>query len=83
MWTEYAKDPRMRANMGIRRRLAPLLENDTNQLELFTALLLFLPSVMDPVYGHQVVNRAVGRRALPTGRRGAVLPEPGRLRLRH
>ena len=43
MWSEYAKDPRMRANIGIRRRLAPLLENDRNQIELFTAL-LFSPA---------------------------------------
>src|SRR6185369_5943943 len=43
MYAEYAKDPRMKANIGIRRRLAPLLENDRNQLELFTALLLSLP----------------------------------------
>src|SRR5690606_32902190 len=43
MYAEYAKDPRMRANVGIRRRLAPLLENDTNQIKLFTALLLSLP----------------------------------------
>ena len=43
MYTEYAKDPRMKANIGIRRRLAPLLDNDRNQLELFTALLLSLP----------------------------------------
>ena len=28
MWAEYAKDPRMKANIGIRRRLAPLLDND-------------------------------------------------------
>ena len=28
MWDEYAKDPRMKANIGIRRRLAPLLDND-------------------------------------------------------
>lgn len=40
MYAEYAKDPRMRANIGIRRRLAPLLDNDRNQIELFTALLL-------------------------------------------
>ena len=40
MWAEYAKDPRMKANIGIRRRLATLLENDTNQQELFTAMLL-------------------------------------------
>jgi maltose alpha-D-glucosyltransferase/alpha-amylase len=43
MYTEYAKDPRMKANIGIRRRLSPLLDNDRNQLELFTALLLSLP----------------------------------------
>ncbi len=43
MWDEYAKDPRMKANIGIRRRLAPLLDNDINQMELFTALLLSLP----------------------------------------
>src|SRR3954464_7833579 len=43
MYAEYAKDPRMKANIGIRRRLAPLLENDRNQLELFNALLLSLP----------------------------------------
>ena len=43
MYAEYAKDPRMRANVGIRRRLAPLLENDRNQIELFTAMLLSLP----------------------------------------
>ncbi|MEU6919013.1 maltose alpha-D-glucosyltransferase, partial [Streptomyces olindensis] len=106
MWAEYAKDPRMRANIGIRRRLAPLLDNDRHTIELFTALLLalpgspilyygdeigmgdniwlgdrdavrtpmqwtpdrnagfstcdpgrlFLPAIMDPVYGHQVTN---------------------------
>ncbi|WP_445079878.1 alpha-amylase family glycosyl hydrolase, partial [Klebsiella pneumoniae] len=43
MYAEYAKDPRMKANVGIRRRLAPLLDNDRNQIELFTALLLSLP----------------------------------------
>ena len=39
MFAEYAKDPRMKANVGIRRRLALLLDNDRNQIELFTALL--------------------------------------------
>jgi len=34
MWDEYAKDPRMKANIGIRRRLAPLLDNDVNRMEL-------------------------------------------------
>ena len=107
MWAEYAKDPRMKANIGIRRRLATLLENDRNQQELFTAMLLsacpvrrccttatrsawattsgsatgtasaprcsgrrtatpgfsrcdparlYLPAIMDPIYGFQTVN---------------------------
>src|SRR3954464_4462573 len=43
MYTEYAQDPRMKANIGIRRRLAPLLDNSRDQMELFTALLLSLP----------------------------------------
>ena len=49
MYAEYAKDPRMKANIGIRRRLAPLLENDRDQIELFTALLLSLPGSPGPV----------------------------------
>ncbi len=54
MWGEYAKDPRMKANIGIRRRLAPLLENDRNQLELFTALLLSLPGSPVLYYGDEI-----------------------------
>ncbi len=54
MWTEYAKDPRMKANIGIRRRLAPLLENDTNRIELFTALLLSLPGSPVLYYGDEI-----------------------------
>jgi maltose alpha-D-glucosyltransferase / alpha-amylase len=54
MYTEYAKDPRMKANIGIRRRLAPLLENDRNQLELFTALLLSLPGSPVLYYGDEI-----------------------------
>ncbi|NED97397.1 maltose alpha-D-glucosyltransferase [Phytoactinopolyspora alkaliphila] len=54
MWNEYAKDPRMKANIGIRRRLAPLLENDTNQIELFTALLLSLPGSPVLYYGDEI-----------------------------
>ena len=107
MWNEYARDPRMKANIGIRRRLASLLDNDRNSQELFTAMLLsacparracitatrsgwattsgsvtgtacaprcsgpltatpgfsrsdparlYLPAIMDPVYGFQTVN---------------------------
>jgi maltose alpha-D-glucosyltransferase/alpha-amylase len=54
MYTEYAKDPRMKANIGIRRRLAPLLENDRNQQELFTALLLSLPGSPVLYYGDEI-----------------------------
>ncbi|MBP2323391.1 maltose alpha-D-glucosyltransferase/alpha-amylase [Kibdelosporangium banguiense] len=54
MYTEYAKDPRMKANIGIRRRLAPLLDNDRNQLELFTAMLLSLPGSPVLYYGDEI-----------------------------
>ncbi|MBS7546931.1 maltose alpha-D-glucosyltransferase [Dietzia massiliensis] len=54
MYAEYAKDPRMKANIGIRRRLAPLLDGDTNQLELFTALLLSLPGSPMLYYGDEI-----------------------------
>ncbi len=46
--------PRMRANIGIRRRLAPLLDNDRNQIELFTALLLSLPGSPIIYYGDEI-----------------------------
>jgi maltose alpha-D-glucosyltransferase / alpha-amylase len=54
MYSEYAKDPRMKANIGIRRRLAPLLDNDRNQLELFTALLMSLPGSPVLYYGDEI-----------------------------
>ncbi|WP_158843345.1 maltose alpha-D-glucosyltransferase [Saccharothrix deserti] len=54
MYAEYAKDPRMKANIGIRRRLAPLLENDRNQQELFTAMLLSLPGSPVLYYGDEI-----------------------------
>ena len=54
MWSEYATDPRMKANIGIRRRLAPLLDNDVNRMELFTALLLSLPGSPVLYYGDEI-----------------------------
>ncbi|MPZ66341.1 MAG: maltose alpha-D-glucosyltransferase [Pseudonocardiaceae bacterium] len=54
MYAEYASDPRMKANIGIRRRLAPLLDNDRNQLELFTAMLLSLPGSPVLYYGDEI-----------------------------
>ena len=54
MYSEYAKDPRMKANIGIRRRLAPLLDNDRDMLELFTALLLSMPGSPFLYYGDEI-----------------------------
>ena len=54
MYAEYATDPRMKANVGIRRRLAPLLENSRRQIELFTGLLLSLPGSPVLYYGDEI-----------------------------
>ncbi len=54
MWAEYATDPRMKANIGIRRRLAPLLEGDRKAQELFTGLLLSLPGSPVLYYGDEI-----------------------------
>jgi maltose alpha-D-glucosyltransferase/alpha-amylase len=54
MHAEYAKDPRMLANMGIARRLAPLLENSRPQLELLSSLLMTLPGVPILYYGDEI-----------------------------
>jgi maltose alpha-D-glucosyltransferase/alpha-amylase len=54
MYAEYAKDPRMKANIGIRRRLAPLLDNSRDQMELFTAMLLSLPGSPVIYYGDEI-----------------------------
>jgi maltose alpha-D-glucosyltransferase/alpha-amylase len=54
MWGEYAKDPRMKLNLGIRRRLAPLLNNGRRQMELFYGLLLSLPGTPILYYGDEI-----------------------------
>jgi maltose alpha-D-glucosyltransferase/alpha-amylase len=54
MYAEYATEPRMKANIGIRRRLAPLVDNDRNQVELLTALLLSLPGSPVLYYGDEI-----------------------------
>ncbi|HVM35122.1 MAG TPA: maltose alpha-D-glucosyltransferase [Actinomycetota bacterium] len=54
MYNEYAKDPRMKLNLGIRRRLAPLLENSREQVELFHAMLLSLPGSPIIYYGDEI-----------------------------
>ncbi|WP_124039831.1 maltose alpha-D-glucosyltransferase [Neoactinobaculum massilliense] len=54
MYGWYAEDPRMRANVGIRRRLAPLLGNSRAELELAHALLLSLPGSPYLYYGDEI-----------------------------
>ena len=54
MWAEYAKDPRMKLNIGIRRRLSPLLDNDRRVAELFHALLFSLPGSPVMYYGDEI-----------------------------
>ncbi len=54
MYGEYAKDPRMKVNLGIRRRLAPLLENSRAEIELFHSMLLSLPGTPIIYYGDEL-----------------------------
>jgi maltose alpha-D-glucosyltransferase / alpha-amylase len=54
MYQEYAKDPRMKLNLGIRRRLAPLLENSRTESELFHAMLFSLPGTPIVYYGDEI-----------------------------
>jgi maltose alpha-D-glucosyltransferase / alpha-amylase len=54
MWAEYAKDRVSRLNLGIRRRLAPLMENGRRQMELLTSLLLSLPGTPILYYGDEI-----------------------------
>ena len=54
MYAEYAKDPRMKLNLGIRRRLAPLLDNGRDEIELLTAILFSLPGRPVLYYGDEI-----------------------------
>jgi maltose alpha-D-glucosyltransferase / alpha-amylase len=54
MWRVYSPDRRARLNLGIRRRLAPLLENDRRRIELLFALLLSLPGTPVIYYGDEI-----------------------------
>jgi maltose alpha-D-glucosyltransferase / alpha-amylase len=54
MWAEYAPMPRMRLNLGIRRRLAPLLDNDHKKILLANALLYSLPGAPIVYYGDEI-----------------------------
>jgi maltose alpha-D-glucosyltransferase/alpha-amylase len=54
LWSTYAADRRARLNLGIRRRLAPLLEHDRNRIELMNMLLLSMPGTPVIYYGDEL-----------------------------
>ena len=54
MYQAYAHDPRMRINVGIRRRLAPLMDNNRDKIELVTFLLMTLPGSPVMYYGDEI-----------------------------
>ncbi|HYC35869.1 MAG TPA: maltose alpha-D-glucosyltransferase [Usitatibacter sp.] len=54
MYRIFANDPRMRVNVGIRRRLAPLMENDRGKIELITFLLMTMPGAPILYYGDEI-----------------------------
>jgi maltose alpha-D-glucosyltransferase/alpha-amylase len=54
MYSEYAADPRMKLNLGIRRRLFPLLDNDEGMAELFHAMLFSMPGSPVMYYGDEI-----------------------------
>ena len=54
MYAEYAKDPRMKLNLGIRRRLAPLLDDGRDEIELMHAILFSLPGSPVLYYGDEI-----------------------------
>jgi maltose alpha-D-glucosyltransferase / alpha-amylase len=54
MYSEYAADPRMRINLGIRRRLAPLMDNDRRKIELLNSILFTMPGSPIIYYGDEI-----------------------------
>ncbi|MBW4329276.1 maltose alpha-D-glucosyltransferase [Stakelama sp. CBK3Z-3] len=54
LWNTYAADRRARINLGIRRRLAPLMERDRRRIELMHALLLTMPGTPVLYYGDEI-----------------------------
>ena len=84
----YASDPRMRINLGIRRRLAPLLGNHRRRIELMNSLLLSLPGTPVIYYGDEIgmgdniylgdrdgVRRPVGHGQMPRPEAGCCAKE--------
>src|SRR5438270_8475989 len=54
MYLAYSGDPRMRINLGIRRRLAPLMDNNRRRIELLNSLLLSFPGTPTIYYGDEI-----------------------------
>jgi maltose alpha-D-glucosyltransferase/alpha-amylase len=54
VWEHYAPDPAMKKNIGIRRRLMPLLDNDRGRFELLHGVLLSLPGSPFLYYGDEI-----------------------------
>ncbi len=54
MYDEYAREKSMRLNLGIRRRLAPLLDNDRRRMELMNGILMSLPGTPIIYYGDEI-----------------------------
>ncbi len=54
MYYEYARDPRMKLNIGIRRRLAPIVENSRREIELMNVVLFSLPGTPILYYGDEI-----------------------------
>ena len=54
LWSTYAADPRARINLGIRRRLAPLMDNDRRKIELMNSILLSMPGTPIIYYGDEI-----------------------------
>ncbi len=54
LWKTYAEDSRARINLGIRRRLAPLMQNDRRKIELMNSLLMSMPGTPILYYGDEL-----------------------------
>ncbi|HLH97082.1 MAG TPA: maltose alpha-D-glucosyltransferase [Xanthobacteraceae bacterium] len=54
LWSTYATEPRARLNLGIRRRLAPLMDNDRRKIELVNSLLMSFPGTPIIYYGDEI-----------------------------
>ncbi len=54
LWSTYAADPRARINLGIRRRLAPLMDNDRRKIELMNSILMSMPGTPIIYYGDEI-----------------------------